>query len=207
MIPLDNIHSYRVGESSLPHDPISSIIGPRPIGWISTLSVDGIANLAPYSFFTVVNYQPPMVMFSSVTKKDSVTNAEQTGEFVVNLATRALAEKINLSSSALLPEQDEIQFCGLTPAPSLEIKPPRVAESPVSLECRVTRIEPLLGLNSQTLDTWVTYGEVVAVNIDNALLKNGIFDTSSAGIILRAGGPADYFEVLAEGKFQMHRPR
>ncbi|MFT4246921.1 MAG: flavin reductase family protein [Pseudomonas sp.] len=199
-------HSYRVQEGhDLPHDPLPAILGPRPIGWISTRAADGRLNLAPYSFFNVFNYRPPLVAFSSVGWKDSVRNAEASGEFVCNLATRALAEQVNQTS--LEAQVDEFALAGLTPAPSLEVAAPRVAESPAALECRVTQVQRLAGLDGTPLDTWMVIGQVVAVHIDHALLRDGLYDTAAARPILRAGGPADYFEVLPEGLFRMYRPK
>lgn len=200
-------HRYRVQDGhGLPHDPLPSIIGPRPIGWVSTCSSDHKFNLAPYSFFNIFNYRPPLVAFSSVGKKDSVRNIEATGEFVCNLATRALAEQVNLSSLER-PEVDEFALTGLTPAPALEVSAPLVAESPVSLECKATGVQQLKALDGRTLDTWMVIGEIVAVHIERRLLKNGIYDTAAAGPIMRGGGKADYFEILPEGLFHMYRPK
>lgn len=202
-----DLHSYKVRNGhGLPHDPLPAILGPRPIGWISTCNAEGHLNLAPYSFFNIFNYRPPVVAFSSVGKKDTVRNAEISGEFVYNLATRPLAEQVNLSST----EQagvDEFALAGLTPAPSLEVAAPRVLESPVALECKVTQIQQLVGLDGAALDTWMVFGEVVVAHIDRAYLRDGIYDTSRAQPILRGGGPSDYFEVLPEGLFHMFRPR
>ncbi|MDB5526986.1 MAG: uncharacterized protein JWR51_89 [Devosia sp.] len=203
----NDIHSYRVAEGhGLRHDPIPSIVGPRPIGWISTIDEAGTLNLAPYSFFNIVNYHPPIVAFSSVGRKDTVRNAAASLEFVCNLATRALAEKVNLTSRSVLPDADEFALAGLTPAASVVVRPPRVAESPAALECRVVKIEQLCGIDGILLDTWLVLGEVVAVTIDKAFLNNDLYDTGAARPILRAGGPADYFEVTPQSLFQMRRP-
>jgi flavin reductase (DIM6/NTAB) family NADH-FMN oxidoreductase RutF len=204
----ESIHSYEVIDGhGLPHDPLPSILGPRPIGWISTFQRERGLNLAPYSFFNVFNYRPPLVAFSSVGKKDSVSNAEATGEFVYNLATRQLAEQVNRTSAEVAPEVDEFSLANLTPAPGIVVSVPRVAESPVALECRVSQVLQLADAAGTQLDTWMVIGEVVAVHIDRTLLPDGIYDTAKARPILRGGGPADYFEVLAAGKFSMHRPR
>lgn len=201
-----DLHSYTLRNGhGLPHDPLPAILGPRPIGWISTLNAQGHLNLAPYSFFNVFNYRPPVVAFSSVGKKDTVRNAELTGEFVYNLATRPLAAQVNLTSTEV-PGVDEFALAGLTPAPSREVAVPRVLESPVALECKVTQIQQLVGLDGKALDTWMVFGEVVAAHIDRACLTDGIYDTSRAQPILRGGGPSDYFEVLQQGLFHMVRP-
>jgi len=205
MSPLFHRYEPRHGHG-LAHDPIPSILGPRPIGWISTLNAEGRPNLAPYSFFNIFNYRPPIVAFASVGKKDSVRNAEATGEFVYNLATRALAGQVN-QSSLEQSEVNEFELAGLTPVPGLVVATPRVGESPVAMECKVTQIQPLTTLVGRTLDTWMVYGEVVAVHIDQSLLVDGVYDTAAAQHILRGGGPADYFEVLPQGRFQMRRPK
>lgn len=203
-----SLHSYRIADGhGLPHDPIPAILAPRPIGWISTQDAGGRLNLAPYSFFNIFNYRPPVVGFSSVGRKDSVSNAEATGQFVYNLATRALAEAVNQTSIDAPPEVDEFALAGLTPAASLIVTPPRVAESPAAFECVVTRIQPLSAADGTVLDTWLVLGEVVAVHIDTGLLKDGLFDTAASRTILRGGGPADYFEVLPEGLFKLYRPK
>ncbi|HDR8999186.1 flavin reductase family protein [Burkholderia sp. BC1] len=204
----DRIHSYRLADGhGLPHDPIPAILGPRPIGWISTSDANDNLNLAPYSFFNIFNYRPPLVAFSSVGKKDSVRNAQALGEFVYNLATRKLADKVNQTSIEAPPHVDEFELAGLTPAPSTVVSVPRVAESPVALECVVTHVQQLSSVDVARLDTWMVIGEVVAVHIDRELLRDGIYDTALAQPILRGGGPADYFEVLPAGKFSMYRPK
>lgn len=203
-----SIHSYQPRNGhGLPHDPFNAIVGPRPIGWISTQSAAGARNLAPYSFFNAFNYVPPIVGFASIGYKDTVRNVEETGEFVWNLATRSLAEAMNQSCAAVPPEVDEFQLAGLTPLASTQVAPPRVAESPVSFECRRTQILQLQGADGAQVPTWLVLGEVVAIHIDKALLKDGIYDTAAAGHILRAGGPADYFTVGPEQLFKMYRPR
>jgi len=191
----------------LPHDPFNAIVGPRPIGWISTRSARGGLNAAPYSFFTAFNYTPPIVGFASIGYKDSVRNIEQTGEFVWNLVTRPLAEAMNQTCATVPPEVDEFALAGLTPAPSRVIGVPRVAASPVSFECRVTQILQLQTVDGAKVETWLTLGEVVAVHITKALLKDGVYDTAGAQPVLRGGGPADYFEIDRAHLFRMTRPR
>jgi len=190
----------------LAHDPFNAIVGPRPIGWISTRSQDGVLNLAPYSFFTAFNYTPPIVGFSSIGYKDSVRNIEQTGEFVWNLVTRPLAAAMNQTCQAVGPEVSEFELAGLTPADSRLVAVPRVAQSPVAFECRLTQLVQLQAHNSEKLKTWLVLGEVVAVHIAQRLLKNGVYETASADHVLRGGGPADYFSVTPEQLFRMHRP-
>ena len=185
------IHSYEPRHGhGLPHDPFNAIVGPRPIGWISTQSAAGATNLAPYSFFNAFNYVPPIVGFASIGFKDTVRNVQETGEFVWNLATRELAEAMNQTCAPVPPDVSEFTLAGLTPRPSTQVRPPRVAESPVTFECRCTQILQLQGADGAQVPTWLVLGEVVAVHIDQRLLRDGVYDTASAGHILRAGGPA-----------------
>ena len=199
------MHFYepRLGHG-LPHDPFNAIVGPRPIGWISSQDSQGRLNLAPYSFFNAFNYTPPLIGFASVGAKDTLRNIEQTGEFVWNLATRALAEAMNLSSAPLPPGVSEFERAGLATAPSKLVKVPRVAASPVAFECRRTQIIRLQGADGAAVDTWLILGEVVGVHIDEALLVDGVYDTAAARPVLRGGGAGDYFE-LGE-LFRMKRP-
>lgn len=199
------MHFYEPAKGhGLPHDPFNAIVGPRPIGWISSQDAQGRLNLAPYSFFNAFNYIPPIVGFCSVGRKDSLNNIEQTGEFVWNLATKPLAEAMNQSCAAVAADVDEFQLSGLTPAPSRIIQTPRVGESPVSFECKVTQIVQLKRADQALVPSWLILGEVVAVHIAERLLKDGIYDTAAGEPILRGGGPADYFELGP--LFQMHRP-
>ena len=206
-MPTD-IHFYepRLGHG-LAHDPFNSIVGPRPIGWISSRDAQGRLNLAPYSFFTAFNYTPPIVGFASLGTKDTLRNVQQTGEFAWNLATKPLAEAMNISCSTVPPEVDEFELAGLTPVASRLIAVPRVAESPVSFECRVTQVIQLQAADGAKVQTWLTLGEVVAVHIAQHLLKDGVYDTAAAQPILRGGGPADYFEIGPQQLFRMTRPR
>ncbi|HYT06300.1 MAG TPA: flavin reductase family protein [Rugosimonospora sp.] len=126
-----------VNDHGLPHDPFKAIVAPRPIGWISSISADGDVNLAPYSYFNGVSSRPPVVCFSSEGRKDSVTFIEETGEFVCNLATWDLRLAMNLTSAPFLRGVDELRAAGLTPAPCRLVRPPRVAEAPCAMECRV----------------------------------------------------------------------
>ena len=203
----DDVHFYEPRHGHrLSHDPFNAIVGPRPIGWISTQDGLGRRNLAPYSFFNAFNYRPPIIGFSSIGYKDTVRNIEQTGEFAWNLATRALAEAMNTSSAMVSADVDEFVLAGLTPLPSRLIGAPRVAESPVSFECRVTQVVQLQAQDGAKVESWLTLGEVVAVHIAQALLKDGVYDTASAQPVLRGGGPADYFVIGPGQRFRMSRP-
>ena len=205
-IAMTHFYEPRLGHG-LPHDPFNAIVGPRPIGWVSTRSNDGVLNLAPYSFFTAFNYIPPIVGFSSTGPKDSLRNVQENGMFVWNLVTRPLAEAMNQTCAPVGPEVNEFELAGLTAAPSRVVDVPRVAESPVSFECRSTQIIQLEGLDKQKVPTWLVLGEVVGVHIADHLLKDGIYDTANAGHILRGGGPADYFSIGPEQLFHMWRPK
>lgn len=203
-----SIHFYEPRNGhGLPHDPFNAIVGPRPIGWISSRSQAGALNLAPYSFFNAFNYVPPIVGFSSIGAKDTLRNVQETGEFVWNLATRSLADAMNTTCAAVPPEVDEFALAGLTPIPSQLVGVPRVAESPVAFECKLTQVVQLQRASGETVPTWLVLGEVVGIHIANALLTDGIYDTAAAGHILRGGGPADYFTIGPEQLFRMRRPR
>ena len=203
----DPIHFYEPAQGhGLPHDPFNAIVGPRPIGWIASRSAEGVLNLAPYSFFNAFNYTPPLIGFASIGRKDTLRNIEETGEFVWNLATRPLAEAMNASCAAAPPEVDEFALAGLATAPSRVVGVPRVAASPVSFECKCSQIIRLQGASGDATNTWLVMGEVVGVHIAQALLRDGIYDTAGSQTILRAGGPADYFEITPDSLFQMRRP-
>jgi flavin reductase (DIM6/NTAB) family NADH-FMN oxidoreductase RutF len=203
-----DMHYYEPAQGhGLAHDPFNAIIGPRPIGWISSHDAQGRLNLAPYSFFNAFNYVPPIIGFASLGRKDSLNNIEQTGEFAWNLVTRPLAEAMNQSSAAVAAEVDEFALSGLTAAPCRMIGVPRVLESPVSFECRLTQIIQLQRTDQSLIPTWLILGEVVAVHIARALLKEGVYDTTAAEPVLRGGGAADYFQIKPDDLFRMSRPR
>ena len=190
----------------LPHDPLNAMVAPRPIGWISSVSVEGVRNIAPYSFFNLVNYAPPLIAFSSMGWKDSVANIAATGEFVWNLATRDLAEPMNATSATVGPDVDEHALAGLETAPSRLVAPPRVAASPVAFECKLTQIVRLQTKEGRELDQYLVIGEAVGIHIDATLLDDGVYQTARARPILRGGGPADYFEIGEANRFAMRRP-
>ncbi|WP_417683756.1 flavin reductase family protein [Roseibium sp.] len=187
----------------LPHDPFRAIVAPRPIGWISSISKDGVVNLAPYSFFNAIAGNPPMVMFASEGIKDSIRNVEASREFVVNLATKSLAERMNETSRAHPAEVNEFEVAGLTMTESRLVKAPRVAETPAALECKVTEILPLKDLNGDAGERVMAIAEVVGIHIDEAYLTDGLFDMVKAGTIARCG----YWDYqLTTELFNMPRP-
>lgn len=200
-------HFYEPAQGhGLAHDPLNAIVAPRPIGWIATQSAAGVRNLAPYSFFNLFSYRPPIIGFCSVGAKDSLANARATGEFVWNLATYDLADAMNATAAAAGPEVDEFTLAGLATLPSTHVAPPRVAASPVQFECVVTQIVQLQDRGGAALPGWVVFGEAVAVHIDTAMLTDGVYQTARARPIMRGGGPTDYFVVGEEQRFAMRRP-
>lgn len=200
-------HSYqpRLGHG-LPHDPLNAIIGPRPIGWISSQSAAGERNLAPYSFFNCFNYSPPIIGFSSQGWKDSVANIAETGEFVWNLATRDLAVAMNESSASVGRGEDEFALAGLTALPGTQVNVSMVAESPVNFECKLTQLIQLETADGEKLEQWMVLGEAVAIHIDHSLLEEGIYQTAKANPILRAGGPSAYYAISDDLRFDLVRP-
>ncbi|GAA1820716.1 flavin reductase family protein [Nesterenkonia flava] len=190
----------------LPHSPFKAIIAPRPIGWISTRDAAGVLNLAPYSFFNAVSDSPPIIGFSSSGLKDSVVNAEATGEFCWNLVSADLAAAMNLSAVETTPEIDEFAVAGLTPADSQVVSAPHVAQARTVFECRTTEVLQLKDASGELTDRRVVFGEVVGVHIDQALLKDGIYDTVAAQPMLRGGGPTTYFTIGEAQRSHMRRP-
>lgn len=190
----------------LPHSPFNAIIAPRPIGWISSRSSAGVLNLAPYSFFNAFNYIPPIIGFASNGPKDTLANAEATGEFCWNLVSEDLAEAMNTSSAQVPEEVDEFALSGLTPAQSRVVDVPHVAEARAVFECRTTQILPLRTAAGEETATRVVFGEVVGVHIATSLLQDGIYQTAAGTPLIRGGGPSTYFTIRDEGRLEMHRP-
>lgn len=192
----NNVHGLR-------HDPFKTLVAPRPIGWISSLGRDGTVNLAPYSFFNAVSTDPHVVIIGSQGRKDSQKNIEETGEFVCNLATWDLREAMNRTSAPVEHGVDEMELAGLERAPSQMIKPPRVAATPVALECRYMHTvelptKPGFGEAS------VIFGEVVGVYIDDNVIEEGMIDITKLRPIARCGYQ-DY--AVVDSVFSMSRPK
>ncbi len=201
-------YSYEPAKGhGLPHNPFNAIVAPRPIGWISSRDAQGQVNLAPHSFFNAFCYTPPIVGFSSTGWKDTARNVQETGEFGWSLVTKPLAQAMNTTSASVPHGVNEFQLAGLTEAPSRLIDVPRVAESPVSFECKLTQMFRLKTKEGRDTDSWMVFGEVVSVYIDETLLKDGIYQTGDALPVVRSGGPGDYFQILPDNKFVMMRPR
>lgn len=187
----------------LARNPWNALVVPRPIGWISSLSPSGTANLAPYSFFNAVSGAPPFVMFSSAGRKDSQANIEATGEFAVNMAVAALAEALNLSSAAYPPEEDEFARAGLAKAPCRNIAAPRVAAAPVALECVLNRVVSLTARDGAKVGSEVIFGEVVGIHIADEVIVDGLLDITRIRPLARLGY-MDY--AVVEDVFAMARP-
>jgi flavin reductase (DIM6/NTAB) family NADH-FMN oxidoreductase RutF len=188
----------------LPHDPFKAIVAPRPIGWLTTVDPDGRVNLAPYSFYNAFCQAPPIVGFSSGGRKDTQRNVEATGEFVANLVTGRHARAMNLTSAPFPHGVDEMERAGLVAAPSQRVRPPRVADAPAALECKLLLVVPLSDLDGKPTGNTLILGQVVGVHIDPAFLKDGRFDVTAARTIARCGYRGDYAEVTSV--FEMLRP-
>jgi flavin reductase (DIM6/NTAB) family NADH-FMN oxidoreductase RutF len=187
----------------LPRDPFKAIVAPRPIGWISTRALDGRVNLAPYSFFNAFNSVPPIVGFSSEGCKDSASFARDSGEFVANLASRDLMQAMNQTSASLPRGDSEFIYAGLAMAPCRLVKAPRVAEAHAALEYKVVEIVPLKSARGEPIDSYLVLGEVVAFHIDDALIRDGRFDTAAAQPLARCGYQ-DY--AVVESLIALARP-
>ncbi len=179
-----DLHFYEPKNGhGLKHDPFNAIVGPRPIGWISSRDSKGNINLAPYSFFNGFCYHPPIIGFSSTSWKDTVANVKDSGEFVWNLATMDLAQQMNATAAHVAHDVSEFKIAGLTAAPG-----------------------KLQGATGEKAQAWLTLGEVVAVHIDKAMIRDGVYQTGLARPIVRAGRRGDYFEIKPENMFEMTRP-
>jgi len=191
-------------------DPFNALVFPRPIGWISSSSKKGIANLAPYSFFNAVAYLPPQVMFAATAYhnqgglKDSIANILATKEFVVNLATKKLRRQVVQSSIDAPNDVDEFKLMKLKKRKSRMVKPPSVAESPVSLECRLLKKIDLKTTSTNKNQNKMIIGEVVGIHIDDKFIKNNKINSLAMRAISRMGY-TEYSEV--DSRFLMERPK
>lgn len=175
----------------LPHDPMSALVMPRPVGWISSLDTEGRRNLAPFALFNLVAYEPPHVMFAPTGQangrfKDSLNNVEATGEFVANIATWALRDSVWQTSIPAPANIDEFELAGLTPIASTLVAPPRVAESPVHLECAHVQTIRLPHVDIHNANH-VVIGKVVGVHIDESVINDGIVDELALQPMARLG--------------------
>ena len=195
-------------DHGLRYNPLKACVVPRPIGWLTTMSAAGVVNLAPFSFFNVLSYDPPFVLFSAGSheedggKKDSLLNVEATGEFVYNMATWAQRDQMNQTAFIVERGLDEMAATGLDPLPSRLVRPPRVKGSPVHFECRLHQIITLPA-HKPSSEHHVVIGRVVAVHIDDAALTaDGRVDVLKIRPIARLGYK-DYTSV--ESVFQMEK--
>ena len=183
---------YRPEEGhGLPHDPLSALVMPRPIGWISSIDAGGRVNLAPFALFNIVAYHPPHVMFAPTGQqsgrfKDSLNNVEATHEFVANMATWPLRDLVWQSSIPAPPDIDEFELTGLTPIASRLVRPPRVKESPVHLECRHVQTVRLPHEDADNANH-IVIGKVVGIHIDDSVIVDGIVDETRLEPMARLG--------------------
>jgi flavin reductase (DIM6/NTAB) family NADH-FMN oxidoreductase RutF len=190
-------------KSLFPHDPFKALVVPRPIGWIATLSAQGQVNLAPYSYFNAFSSNPPIVGFSSEGDKDSSTFAMETREFVWSMATWELRDEMNASAASLPRGQSEFTHARLETAPSRLVKPPRVAASPASFECRVTELVKLKDVDGRDSGRRLVLGRVVGIHLDERFVRAGRVDSAAMRPIARGG--YDEYSVV-ERVFSMPRP-
>jgi flavin reductase (DIM6/NTAB) family NADH-FMN oxidoreductase RutF len=182
------------------------VVTPRPIAWVTTVDNQGRVNLAPFSFFNAFGANPPVVVFSPTlrrdrTKKDTLLNLEAVGEFVVNAAVEELAARVSATSKELPPGQSEADYAGLTMTTSSKVRPPRVAESPVHLECRLRQI---MSIGDGPIAANLVIGEVILIHIDDSVLDaQGAVDPRKLRTIARLGG--DYY-CRSTDLFEMERP-
>lgn len=182
------------------------IVTPRPIAWVTTIDAKGRVNLAPFSFFNAFGANPPIVVFSptlrrDATKKDTLLNIEAIGEFVIHASTAAFAEKINQSSMELPPGESEVELIGLHTTPSVKVKPPRLTETPVAMECKVRQILPM---GDGPIAANLVIGEVLMIHVDDAVLdEHGRVDPRRLKTVARLGGD---FWCHTSDLFEQRRP-
>lgn len=189
----------------LRHNPLNAIIAPRPIGWISTRDTEGRFNLAPYSFFNAFHYDPPIIGFAGTSWKHTVQNAAETREFVWNLVTEELGEQMNKTSAEVARGVDEFDLARLTHVPGRIVNVPRVGESRAAMECKVIDVMQFKNSAGEALAGWMVFGEVVAVYIDETLLKDGVYQTALARPLMRCGGLHDYARLTEDWMVKIMR--
>jgi len=206
-----------VSTADLPHGELYGIllnsVAPRPIAWVSTMSASGALNLAPFSFFNAVCVDPPLLAFAPGLRqpkqrqagkgeaKDTLRNIRETREFVVNIVTYELAEAMNLTSGEYEASVNEFEVAKVTPQPSAIVRPPRVAESPVSFECKLHQI---LDFSPRPTSSSLVIGQVISIHINDAHIKDGKLDRNSLDLIGRMGG-MQYTRTTQ--RFEMARPK
>ncbi|MGG7518430.1 flavin reductase family protein [Allorhizobium undicola] len=196
-------YDTQANNHGLAHDPFKAIVSPRPIGWIGTRAADGSLNLAPYSFFSAVSDQPKMVMFSSSGRKDSLRNVEETGCFTTSFVGEELVSQMNDTSAPFDHGVSEFDRAGLEAEMGTLVAAPFVARAMAVLECRVTNILNLAGVDGAVSDSFAVFGQVVGIHIAEQALRNGRFDVTLAKPVSRLGY-MDYATVTQV--FEMSRP-
>jgi len=194
----------------LPFDPFKALVAPRPVGWVATVDAQGQPNLAPYSFFNAISDRPPMLMFSSGGTKDTLRNILATGEFTCSMANWDLREAMNMTSATVRPGVNEFELAGLAPAPSMLVKPPRVAAAPAAFECRLWKTLELPAAAGRPggpapVSYTLVIGEVVAIYIDDQFIEDGIVQTGKMRPLARLGY-MDFSVVSPESMFTLNRP-
>jgi len=199
-------YDTRKNNHGLPHDPYKAIVAPRPIGWIGSQDIDGVRNLAPYSYFNGVSDNPHYVMFSSVGIKDSLRNIEQTRVFTASLATYKLFEQMNVSSVAADTDIDEFKLSGLKVRKAKYVDAPCVADSPAVLECELWQVIDLPhSSRKDNSGNYIVIGHVVGIYIDDSYITDGLFNTRMAEPLGRLGY-MDYGVINADNIFSKNRP-
>ena len=197
-------YDARKNDHGLPHDPFKALVAPRPIGWISSRSADGVSNLAPYSFFNAISARPNIVMFSSDGHKDSVSNIEATGAFACSIVSHALADAMNKSSAPVAADVNEFELAGLTEAPCRLIDVSYVAEAPAALECRLLEVIKLNKYDGIESVNEMVIGEVIGVHVREECIKDGIVDATALNQLSRLG----YMDYAAVNEvFSLKRPK
>lgn len=180
-----------------PYFMITSLVVPRPIAWVSSLSADGNRNLAPHSFFNAISSDPPIVHFTSTGVKDTLRNVRATGEFVINIVSEDFGERMNVTAANFPPDEDEFLWAHLAGEPSLKIGPERVAGIKAALECKVNQIVSLGNGN-------MVFGDVVCIHVDESVMNEDRVVQDRLRTIARMGGSG--YTRSAEGLFEMKRP-
>lgn len=195
--PAKNDHGFR-------HNPMKALVAPRPIGWISTRSAKGEVNLSPYSFFNLFSVQPDIVGFASEGRKDALTFAEETGEFVCNLASWDLREAVHETAAPVPRGENEMALAGLESAPCQLVAVPRVKDSPIALECKWLKTVPMDPLDGSDGRYLLVLGQVVGVHIADEFIRDGMVDTAAMKPVARAGY-FEYFLADESVKFAIRR--
>lgn len=189
----------------LPGSPFKAFIAPRPIGWISTYTKDGVANLAPYSFFQALSDKPPIIAFVSDHWKHSIQNAQDTGCFVHNVVAAKMKKQMVATSEEFAADESEFEHAGLKAVPATSINAPMVDGAVAQMECRVVGIQTIKDMNGNETNSHMVMGQVVRIHFDKAYLtEEGRVDSNAMSLVSRLG----YWDYAdANDVYHMHRPR